>query len=247
MQRSAKDHSVFYRLSSAGTIFLVVYVDDIIVTGNDSIGITSLKLFLQSLFLTKDLGQLKFFLRVEVASCKRGIFLFQHKYALYLLRDTNMMGAKPSDTPMLPGVKLAPEKDAVFDNSEKYRRLGEKLNYLIITRPDIAFSVSVVSQFMSHPRTPHWKAALHILKYIKGHPNRGLLYSDHGHCRIKGFSDADWAGSPSDRRSTSGYCVFVGENLVSWKSRKQSAVARSSVESEYRALTYLTSIVTFLQ
>ncbi|GAB2270388.1 N-alpha-acetyltransferase 16, NatA auxiliary subunit [Dionaea muscipula] len=158
-----------------------------------------------------------------------------------------MMGAKPSDTPILPGVKLAPEEGAVLDNPERYKRLVGKLNYLTITRPDIAFSVSIVSQFMSDPHTPHWEAALHILKYIKGHPSRGLLYSDHGHCHIDGFSDVDWAGFPFDRRSTSGCCVFVGENLVSWKSKKQSVVAQSSAELEYRAFAHLTSDVTFLR
>ncbi|GAB2266153.1 N-alpha-acetyltransferase 16, NatA auxiliary subunit [Dionaea muscipula] len=158
-----------------------------------------------------------------------------------------MMGVKPSHTPMLHGIKLVLEEGKTYDDPDRYMRLVDKLNYLTVTRLDIIFSVSVASQFMFDPRSPHWEVALHILKYIKEHPSRGLLYSDDGHRRIEGFSDADWTSSPFDRKSMTDYCVFVGGNLVSWKSKKQSLVARSSAELEYRALTYLTSDVTFLQ
>ena len=95
----------------------------------------------------------------------------------------------------------------------------------------------MVSQFLESPHTTHLEAVYRILKYLKGAPGRGLLYKDHGHLRVQGFTDADWAGSPSDRRSTTGYCVFVGENLVSWKSKKQTVVALSNAESEYRAMS----------
>ncbi|GAB2296956.1 hypothetical protein Dimus_038449 [Dionaea muscipula] len=102
-----------------------------------------------------------------------------------------MLDAKPSDTPMPPGVKLVPEQGDPYKEPDQYRRLVGKLNYLSITRPDIAFPVSVVSQFMANPRTSHWEAVVHILRYVKGHPSKGLFYSDHGHRRIEGFSDAD--------------------------------------------------------
>ncbi|GAV83561.1 hypothetical protein CFOL_v3_27007, partial [Cephalotus follicularis] len=109
-----------------------------------------------------------------------------------------------------------------------------------VTRPDISFHVSVVSQFLSSPRSSHWDVVIRILGYLKGSPGCGLLYCDHSHYRVEGFSDADWARSPFDRRSTTGYCVFVGDNLVSWKSNKQSVVARSTVESEYIAMANVT-------
>src|SRR5262249_43169856 len=102
--------------------------------------------------------------------------------------------------------------------------------------PDIAFVVSIVSQFMSAPTVKHWKALEQILCYLKRTPRLGILYSNHGHTRMECLSDADWAGSKSDKRSTTGYCVFIGGNLVSWKSKKQSVVSRSSAESEYRAM-----------
>ena len=108
----------------------------------------------------------------------------------------------------------------LFRDLEKYKRLVGKLNYLTVTRPNIAHSVSVVSQYMSSPTIDHWAAVEHILFYLKGAPGQGILYSNHGHNRIECFTDTDWAGSKEDRRSTSSYCVFVGGNLISWKSKK---------------------------
>jgi len=106
-----------------------------------------------------------------------------------------------------------------------------KLNYLTLTRPDISFPVSTVSQFLNSPCDSHWNAVVRILKYIKRAPGKGLVFTDRSHTNIVGYSDADWKGDASDRRSTSGYCIFVGGNLISWKSKKQTVVARSSTEA----------------
>ncbi|WMV44756.1 hypothetical protein MTR67_038141 [Solanum verrucosum] len=141
---------------------------------------------------------------------------------------------------MVPNVQLMKDDGDLFDDPERYRRLVGKLNYLSVTRPDIAFAVSVVSQFMSSPTIKHWAALEQILCYLKGAPGLGILYSNHGHTRVECFADADYAGSKIDRRSTTGYCVFVGGNLVSWRSKKQSVVSRSSAESEYRAMSQST-------
>ena len=235
MQKSKSDHSVFYRNSQAGIILLVVYVDDIVITRNDMAGISSLESFLHGQIHTKDLGMLKCFLGVEVMRSKRGIFLSQRKYVLDLLSETRKLAARSCQSPMAQSQHLTREGE-LFEDLERYRRLVGKLNYLTVTRPDIAYSVSVVSQYMSSPTVDHWEAVEQLLRYLKGASGRGILYSNHVHNKIECFTDADWAGSKEDMRSTSDYFVFVGGNLISWKTKKQVVVSCSSAEFEYRAM-----------
>lgn len=125
---------------------------------------------------------------------------------------------------------------AELTNQTRYQRLVGKLIYLSHTRPDIAYAVGVVSQFMHKPQTDHWEATLRIVQYLKGTPGYGVLLENHGHMEILGFTDADWAGNPNDRKSTAGYLTFVGGNLVTWRSKKQRVVALSSVEAEFRGI-----------
>ena len=122
-------------------------------------------------------------------------------------------------------------------NKERYQRLVGRLIYLCHTRPDISYAVSVVSRYMHDPRSGHLDAVYRILRYLKSSPGKGLMFKSHGHLNVEGYCDADWASCLDDRRSTSGYCVFVGGNLVSWRSKKQSVVSRSTAEAEYRAMS----------
>ncbi|RVW62552.1 putative mitochondrial protein [Vitis vinifera] len=198
-------------------------------------------------FQTKDLGKLKYFLGIEIAQSSSGVVLSQRKYALDILEETGMLDCKPVDTPMDPNVKLVPGQGEPLGDPGRYRLLVGKLNYLTITRPDISFPVSVVSQFLQSPCDSHWDAVIRILRYIKSTPGQGVLYQNRGHTQVVGYTDADWAGSPTDRRSTSGYCVFIGGNLISWKSKKQDVVARSSAEAEYRAMALATCELIWLR
>jgi hypothetical protein len=123
-------------------------------------------------------------------------------------------------------------------DQERYQTLVGKLIYLSHTRPDIAFVVSVVSQFIHDPRTRHMDAVIRIIIYLKGCPGQGLLYSPNGNLQVECYIDVDWAGALDDRRSTSGYCAFVGENLATWCSKKQSVIARSTAEAEFRSMAH---------
>ena len=149
MQKSKSDHSIFYRNSQAGIILLVVYVDDIIITRDDMASISSLKSFLHGQFHTKDLCMLKYFLGVEVMRSKRGIVLSQRKYVLDLSFETGKLAAKPCQSSMAQNLHLTREGE-LFEDPERYRRL-------VVTRPDIVYSASVVSQYVSSPRVDHWE------------------------------------------------------------------------------------------
>jgi len=173
--RNEADHSVFYRHSNAGCIYLVVYVDDIVLTGSDHHGISQLKHHICHCFQTKDIGKLRYFLGIEVAQSNHGIVISQRKYALDLLEETGLLNSKSVETPMDPNVKLLPSQGESLSDPEKYRRLVRKLNYLTVTRPDISFTVAVVSQFLNSPCVDHLNAVTRILKYIKGSPGKGLL------------------------------------------------------------------------
>jgi len=229
------DHTVFYKHRGTFITIMAVYVDDIVITGDDVEEIKCLKENLGKAFEVKDLGPLRYFFGIEIARSPKGIVLSQRKYVLDLLTETGMLGCRPCSTPIDKNHQISAEcGDSV--NKETYQRLVGRLIYLCHTRPDISYAVSVVSRYMHDPRTGHMEVVYRILRYLKGTPGRGLWFKKNGHLDLEGYCDADWASSKDDRRSTSGYCVFVGGNLVSWRSKKQAVVARSTAEAEYRAM-----------
>jgi hypothetical protein len=160
------------------------------------------------------LGKLRYFLGIEVARSKASISLSQRKYTLNILQDISYLGSKPVAAPMEPNLKLMPDEDDFIDDPNTYRRLVCKFIYLSITRPDISYAISIVSQFMTSPRVSHMNAIIRILKYLKNAPSRGLFYRSSGHRHIEGYTNANWARSPSDQKSTTGYCTFIGGNLI---------------------------------
>ena len=149
-----------------------------------------------------------------------------------------MLDCKPAETPIEVNHELSIHEYQVPTDKDKYQRLVERLIYLSHTRPDIAYAVSVVSQFMHCPSKEHMDAVYRVLRYLKSSPGKGLFFGRNNDYKISGYTDADWAGDQTDRKSTSGYFMFVGKNLVTWRSKKQKVVARSSAEAEFRGMTH---------
>lgn len=173
---------------------------------------------------------------MEFARSNKGISVSQRKYILDLLAETGMLGCKPAKTPMDSTIKLGVNPDSAPVDKGRYQRLVGKLIYVSHTRPNINFSISVVSQFMNNPSEEHMEDVFQILMYLNMTPGKGLYFKKTSNRDVEIFYDADWAGSVFDRRSTSGYCTYVWGNLVTWRSKKQSVVSRSSVEAEFRAM-----------
>ncbi|XP_057720233.1 uncharacterized mitochondrial protein AtMg00810-like [Arachis stenosperma] len=168
----------------------------------------------------KDLGKLKYFLGIEVAYSRQGIFISQRKYILDLLKEIGKLDCKITRVPIEQNHRIGNDEESPKVEKTQYQRLVEKLIYLSHTRPDIAYAVNVVSQFMHDPREGHLQAVNRIIQYLKASPGKGLLFKKEGILSMKVYTDANYAGSIIDRRSTSGYCMFLGGNLVTWKSKK---------------------------
>jgi hypothetical protein len=174
--QATSDHSLFTLHRNSTFTALLVYVDDIILAGNSLAEFTRIKQLLDSQFKIKDLGQLKYFLGIEVAHSQDGISIRQRKYCLDLLHDTCLLGAKPAKTPLDPSVKLHQDKAKPFTDISGYRRLVGKLLYLTTTRPDIAFVTQQLSQFLTCPTYTHSDTACRVVRYLKNSPGKGLLF-----------------------------------------------------------------------
>ena len=170
----------------------------------------------------------------------------QRKFTLELLSDTRLLACKLSNVPMDQSLKLSCLSGDSVPNPSLYRRLIGKLLYLTLTRPNISYSVHKLSQFMSAPKRPHLQAAYKILKYLKKTPGLGLFLSAQSELKLKYYCDADWVACIDTKRSISGFCIFLGESLISWKCKKQQILSRSSAESKYRAMAYVTSEIVWL-
>lgn len=189
---------------------------------------------------------LRSFLGIEVASSPRGYLLSQSKYAADIIERARLSDTRITDTPLELHVRLTPSEGVPLGDPTLYRVIVGSLVYLTITRPDITYAVHIVSQFVSAPTTVHWAAVLRILRYLRGILYQSLLFPSSSSLELLAYSDA-WAGDPTDRKSTTGYCVFLGDSLISWRSKKQSVVARSSAEAEYRAMATTTADIVWLR
>lgn len=240
------DYSLFIRNNDNVTLTVLVYVDDLLICGNTMSDIENLKQMLSATFHMKDLGPIRYFLGLEVDRSPAGFFLSQRKYVLDILSEHNMSQAKPVHLPMDPNMKLSTDKGDTLPSPAPYQRLMGQLIYLTITRPDIAYSVHILSQFMNQPTTVHMQSAKRLLRYLAGSTSQGILLASSSAATLTAYCDSDWASCPISRKSTTGYCILLGESPVSWKSKKQNVVARSSAEAEYRAMALTTCEVLWL-
>lgn len=220
-------------------VFALVYVDDILITGDCISIINSFKKFLDDKFKIKDLSILHYFLGIEAVLTVDGPCFNQRKYTVELTFEFGLSACKPGLIPMDQGFKLddvVADNDPCLSNPNSYQRLVVKLIYLIITRPDISFVVHVLSQFMHAPKQSHLFVALKVLKYFKGDPSRGSTFFKNSGLCLRAFCDLDWATCSITRKSVTGYCIFFGSSLIPYKSKKQSTVSWSSAEAEYRVM-----------
>lgn len=230
------DHSLFSLITAKKELHLLIYVDDLVLTGSSHEAIQDFKTYLSNCFHMKDLGKLKYFLGIEVARSQEGLFLSQRKYALDILADVGLLGGRPVEFPIEQNHQLGKSTAPLLSNPQKYRRLVGRLIYLTATRPDLAYAVHTLSQFMQQPTLDHWDAGLRVVRYLKGSPGQGILLKSDRDFQLTAWTDSDWAGCPLTRRSVSGWLVQLGDSPISWRSRKQDVVSRSSAEAEYRAM-----------
>ena len=186
---------------------------------------------LMKLFEITDLRLLSTYLGIRVIQEKGEIFFNQRAFAKHLLEYQQMMDSNPSNSLVKQKIKLSALKNSERICTTVYRSILEKLCYLTHKRPDLMFSVGLLSRFMENPSVKHLKTAKRVIRYVKGILNYGLKYKRSKVFELNGYSDSDYAGDHIDRKSTSGLVLFLGENLITWSSKKQNIIALSSCEA----------------
>nr|GEU65801.1 ribonuclease H-like domain-containing protein [Tanacetum cinerariifolium] len=247
--QSKFDYSLFTKKFDRVFIALLVYVDDIVITENNLSEIEKFTLFPKSKFQIKDFGKLKYFLGTEVLDNKDGICLSQMKYCLELLHEYGLLAAKHVDTPLPENTTLnhiESDDDHLLDNIGNYQRLVGKLIYLTNTRSDISYILHYLSQFIHAPLISHLDVALGVLRHLKGYTESGIQINKNGNLKLRAYAHSDWARCPVTRKFVSSYCVFLGDSLVTWKSKKQSTLSKSYAEAEYISMASTTCDVIWL-
>jgi hypothetical protein len=210
-------------------------VDDIIFGGSSHAIVAKFVDTMSREFEMSMMGELNFFLSLQIKQSKEGTFVHQGKYTKDMLKKFDMADAKPLSTPMATTTVLNADEDGEVVDQKEYQSMIGSLLYLTATRPDIHFTVCLCARFQTSPRTSHRQAMKRIIRYLHFTPEFGLWYSTSSTLTLRGYSNADFAGCRLDHRSTSRTCQFLGSSLVSWSSRKQSSVAQSTTEAEYVA------------
>ena len=230
------------------SVYLLLYIDDIVLMSSSSDTLRRVTHDINAEFKLKDMGPVHYFLSIQVTRRSDGFLLQQQQYAMDLLERAGMADCRPSDTPIDTAGKLSGAAGSPLSSADAsdYRSMVGALQYLTMTRPDLKYAVQQACLHMHSPSTAHQGLVKRILRYIRGTTALGLHLRRSNLSDLTTYSDVDWAGCPDTRRSTSGFCVFMGDSLISWSSKRQTTVSRSSAEAEYRGVANAMTECTWL-
>ncbi|TID16750.1 hypothetical protein CANINC_004107, partial [Pichia inconspicua] len=236
--RSMAEFGVYSKVVEGKAVLVALYVDDLLIISNDSSNIKDVKFALSSHFQMKDLGLVSTFLGMQVKQESGRVTVSLERYLRNFLSDFNMGDCNSVTTPLVAGSSLVPDGTLLSsEEASRYRTMVGKLLFAANTvRPDLVYAASALSRYIKEPHRNHMVAGKHVLRYIKGSLNKGLVFKKQKVFKLVGYCDSDWAGDKADRKSITGYTFLLGNTAVTWKSTKQQTVALSSTEAEYMAL-----------
>ncbi|GKC03753.1 ribonuclease H-like domain, reverse transcriptase, RNA-dependent DNA polymerase [Tanacetum coccineum] len=236
-KKCALEQAIYTKKSKDSILLIGVYVDDLIITGTPKKEIDKFKAQMEEKFEMSDLGLLAYYLGIEVTQTNGDISIKQSAYASKILKEAGMIDCNETLIPMDPGTRLTKITEGTMVNSTEYRSLIGCLRYLLHTRPDLSYSVGLLSRFMQEPREQHMKAIRQVLRYVKGTKDHGITYKHNGGNKIHGYSDSSYGVNTQEGKGTTGIIFYYGESPISWSTQKQATVALSSCESEFIAAT----------
>ncbi|GJT38889.1 putative ribonuclease H-like domain-containing protein [Tanacetum coccineum] len=246
-QRGQIDQTLFIKSQKGHILLVQIYVDDIIFGSTKKELCDEFEKLMKDKFQMSSMGELTFFLGLQVQQRKKGIFISQDKYVHEILRKFNYSDVKSASTPTDLEKPLVKDGDADDVDEHLYRSMIGSLMYLTASRPDIMFAVCACARFQVSPKTSHLLAVKRIFRYLKGKPSLGLWYSKDSPLELVAYTDSDYAGATLDRKSTTGGCQFLGNRLISWQCKKQTVVATSTTEAEYVAAASCCGQVLWIQ
>jgi hypothetical protein len=232
LKRGSIDNNLYCKIVGNDMIIVEVYVDDIIFGRDDEKMSKDFARRMQQEFEMSLLGELNFFLGLQIIQSKRGFFIHQSNYVKDMIKRFQLEDWKPVSTPMTIGCKLSKQNESKVVDPKHHRSMIGSLLYVTTSRPDVKQAVGMVARFQAAPKESHVQAVKTIFRYLKGTIDIGLWYPSKDSFTLKSYSDADWAGCVDDRKSTSGGAFFLGESLVAWITKKQSSISLSSTEAE---------------